>query len=65
MEAELGGDIEGKGGGEGNIGAEGGDAGKGSREGESQDGGEPGRTSTVVPGIRDEGRASRCSMKVT
>jgi hypothetical protein len=65
MEAELGADVVGKGGGEGNTGAEGGLAGKGSREGESQDGGELGRISTVVPGIRDEGRASRCSMKVT
>lgn len=35
MEVELGGTIEGKGGGKGKIGAEGGAAGKVSREGES------------------------------
>ena len=40
-------------------------AGGRSMKGESQDGGEPGSSSTVVPGSREEGSASRCSMKVT
>ena len=39
--------------------------GGGLNTGESQDGGEPGRSSTVVPGRRDDERVSRCSMKVT
>jgi len=62
---ELGGVIEGKGGSEGKTGAKEGTTGKVSREGESQDGGELGRTSMVVPGMRDEGSALRCLMKVT
>jgi hypothetical protein len=34
-------------------------------KGKSQEGGELGRSSTVVPERRDDGRVSRCSMKVT
>jgi len=37
----------------------------GSSEGKSQEGGKPGRSSTVVPGMREEGRASRCLTNVT
>ena len=40
-------------------------AGGRSMEGESQEGGDPGSSSTVVPGSREEGSASRCSMNVT
>jgi len=36
-----------------------------SSEGESQEGGELGSSSTIVLGIREEGSALRCSMKVT
>src|SRR5216683_911626 len=61
MEAEEGEVLEEVGGNVGKTGTELGAAGSRSREGESQEGGEPGRTSTVVPGRRDEGRASRCS----
>jgi len=53
-----------KGGGEGETGAKEHMAG-GSREGESQEGGEVGRSSMVIPGRSDEGSLLRCSMKVT
>jgi hypothetical protein len=49
----------------GRMGADIGAEGSMSRDGESQEGGDPGTICTVVPGRRDEGRASRCSMKVT
>jgi hypothetical protein len=49
----------------GKIGDEIGLTGDGSIEGKSQEGGEPGRISTVVLGRRDEGRASRCSINIT
>ena len=59
-------------GGEGEIGGREGETGVGvhvaegrSKEGESQDGGDPGSSSTVVPGSREEGSTSRCSMNVT
>ena len=65
MEAEAGG-AEGEiGGAEDETGAKLGRTGGKSRDGESQDGGASGRSSTVVPGRREEGRASRCSMNVT
>ena len=64
--------IEADRGGEGEIGGREGETGVGvrvaegrSKEGESQDGGDPGSSSTVVPGSREEGSASRCSMNVT
>ena len=65
IEAKRGGELEENGGGEGGTGAEERTAGGRSIEGESQDGGESGSNSTVVPGRSDEGSVSRCSMKVT
>jgi hypothetical protein len=66
--ADKRGEEEGGGGGEGETTGEGEDAGAGlggMREPASQDGGAEGASSTVVPGRRVEGRASRCSMNVT
>jgi hypothetical protein len=64
IEAERGGEGE-IGGREGEIGVGGHVAEGRSKEGESQDGGDPGSNSTVVPGSREEGSTSRCSMNVT
>lgn len=61
----MGGIPEGGGGCEGEMGAVEVSAGRESRQGVSQDRGDPGRISMVVPGRGDKGRASRCSMKVT
>jgi hypothetical protein len=64
--------IEADRGGKGEIGGRKGETGVGgrvaegrSKKGESQDGGDLGSSSTVVPGSREEGSASRCSMNVT
>ena len=52
-------------GGEGTTGVDVPAAGGRSMEGKFQDGSDLGSNSTVVPGSREEGRASRCSMNVT